>query len=374
MVSHKITVLHVLNMNPDKHGVLEMQMLEMAQQLTNMNWRQIVIFNNEPQQWMKEWSDRTGGIMLSVPDPSGSGALQVAQIAREYNVDLVHIHFITGRTLLIALRNAGCYNVVATIHSFRKPQKFELARQIYKHFNTIHVKHFIAVSNYIYHQACREFLLAKHRITVVYNGINTEYYKPRDDKYELRKSMFGIESDAPMISIISHLSPGKRLNMLIQAMPTVLQHMPNAQLVIAGGGSERQRLEALINELELSNNARVISSDNKTELIYAASDISVLPSQGEGLPGNAIEAMACGLPLVATPCGGLAEVAENGVSGIFVTNQTAIGLAEAIIPLLQNKDQRVRMGNAARSRVEKLFDVRNTASSTISIYRTIIEK
>ena len=370
--NHKTTVLHVLNMNPDKHGVLELQLLEMARQLTEIGWQQIVVFSNELQPWMKEWSDRTGGIMLSVPDPAVAGAARVAEIAQEYHVDLVHIHLITQNTLYKALRQAGCKIFVTTIHSFRKPQKLESIRRILKHFNTLFIKHFIAVSEYINRQACRDYLLSDRRITTVLNGINTEYYRPREDKYELRQSLFGLGADIPLISIISHLAPGKRLHMLIEAMPIVLKQVPDAQLVIAGGGIEHDRLQALVIELNMQSHIRIMHSANKTELIYAASDFAVLPSEGEGLAGSAIEALACGLPLIYTPNGGLVEVAEDGVSGISVTNQTPEGLAEAIVTLCKDQQKRAQMGKAARARVERLFDVRETARKTIQVYKDVL--
>ncbi|MHB1459921.1 MAG: glycosyltransferase family 4 protein [Armatimonadota bacterium] len=368
------TVMHVLNMNPDKHGVLELLLLEMAQQLTDMGWRQVVVFNNEPQQWMKEWSSRTGGTMLGIPDPSASGISQIIDIANHNQADVVHIHLITARALYDAMVHAGHGNIVHTVHSFRKPQRFEIVRRLYRHYTTRCVKHFIAVSDYIYHQARRDYLLPASRITTVLNGIDTRYYTPRDDKFMIRKSLFNLGSDVPIISIISHLASGKRLDMLVKAMPMVLKQVPDAQLIIAGGGSERPKLENLVVELGLQNHARVISSDNKTELIYAASDVCVLPSEGEGIAGSAIEAMACGLPLICTPNGGLAEVAEHGVSGLHVTNQTAEGLAEAIIQLMTDHELRQRMGIAARQRVLATFDVRDAARKTIDIYKHVLSE
>ncbi len=373
MAAKKI-VMHVVNMNPDKHGVIEMQLLEMAEQLSHDGWQQIVIFNNEIQPWMQQWADRVGGIVFTVKDMVNTGTDQIASLIKEHKPDIIHVHFVTQAKLYKVLRNSGCKNIVMTIHSYRTPKKLECLRRISRFMSTLFVKRFIAISQYVYNETLKDYLATRQRVTMIYNGINTQYYKPRVDKLELRQSLFGAGAEAFVIAIISHLAPGKRLSMLINCMPMVVAHNPNALLVIAGGGVEKDNLHNLINELKLQNHVKMITSDIRTELIYAAADISCLPSEGEGLAGSAQEAMSCGLPFVCTPNGGISETIEPEISGIYVTNQTPEGLAEAIIRLMGNDELRIQMGQAARKRVEDVFDVRETARKTIAVYKELISE
>jgi len=233
---------------------------------------------------------------------------------------------------------------------------------------------FIAVSEYMKLQTQRGFLVNPNRVRLVLNGVNLDYFKPREDKLELRHKLFGLGPDVKIIAACAYLHPGKRLDMLVRAMPIIRAKVPNTHLIIAGGGQEREKLLAIIEDLSLANFARVLSGDNRVERIYGASDIGVLPSAGEGMPGGALEAMACGLPIVATPCGGLAEVPEDGVSGVLVYNQTPEGLEDAIIPLLLDRERCKAMGRAARKRAEDFFDVRRAARQTIEIYRELLEQ
>ena len=371
----KRTILQVLEMDPNKRGVLELQLLEMASQLRKIGWKQLCIFKNAPKEWLIDWSERTGGIMLGISNPSGSGIGKVIEIAQENSADIVHTHFIAVQSKLFPiLKSAGFNLIVNTQHTYRQQRRFELLRRVYRCFHARHICKFIAVSNYIKHQARRDYLLKNSRIKVILNGVNLEYFRPREDKYELRKNLFNLDKDQLIITSAAHLHPLKRLDMLVKAMAILSSKVPNAYLIIAGGGQERENLLSLIKKLSLQNRAQVLSGDNRVELIYAASDVGVLPSEGEGLPGGAIEAMACGLPFVATPCGGLAEVPEDGRSGVLVKNQTTEGLADAIISLLLNPELRKNMGFAARKRAEEAFDVRRTAEKTIGLYKELMGK
>jgi glycosyltransferase involved in cell wall biosynthesis len=106
--------------------------------------------------------------------------------------------------------------------------------------------------------------------------------------------------------------------------------------------------------------------------LYAASDLAILPSISEGLPGGAIEALAAGLPIVATPNGGTPEVYEDGISGISVRTQTIHGLAGALGPLIHDPAQREQMGIAARRRAEQLFSIDRPARETLALYEELL--
>ena len=107
-------------------------------------------------------------------------------------------------------------------------------------------------------------------------------------------------------------------------------------------------------------------------LIYAASDIALLPSISEGLPGGGIEAIATGLPLVATPNGGTPEVYEDGVSGVSVNDQTSHGVAAALLALVEDPERLREMGRRARERAEGVFAIERPAAETLAVYRELI--
>lgn len=359
---------------PDIRGPGELLRLEIARQLTELGWKLIAIFKTEPPDWLKEWGQQVGADLLGLPDPSTSGADRVVEIARERGASIVQTYNLSMRVPLFSkLHRAGFHRIIQIQRTFYMPQKGEPLRRLYRHWRSRRIRLFIAISDHLKRQTQREFMVRAGRVRMVLGGVNIAYFHPREDKYDLRQQLFGLGPDALIITAASHLHPQKRLDMLVRAMPAITKDISEVFLIIAGDGPDRNTLQSLIEKLGLCKCVQILNDDNRVELIYAASDLGVQPSAGEGLSGSAIEAMACGLPLVATPCGGLTEVPEDGVSGVLVHDQTPEGLADAIITLLQDHDQRKRMGKAARERAEKVFDVRRTASEIISIYQELLK-
>lgn len=367
-----ITVMHVLAMNPNKRGPLELQLLEMARQLHARGWRQVAVFSGRPPPWYADLLEESGCAFHWVEDPSTASARDVVQLAREVRADIVHLHFVAWQPLVRCLREAGFHRIVATEHSFRPRRRLELARSVVRHVRTRHVQRFIAVSEFMYRQTMRDFLIGPGRLRLIVNGVDLAHFQPPADVPGLRAEVLGLPADALVVTVAAHLHPAKRVDMVVRAMPHVLRAVGGAHLVIAGDGSERPRLEALARSLGVADRVLVLTGDNRVEQVYGASDVAVSASAGEGLGSAGAEAIACGLPLVATPGAGQSELLEDGVSGMLVRDETPAGLARAIIAVLQDDTRRARMGSAARERAVARFDVRRTVSHTIDVYRELL--
>ena len=117
---------------------------------------------------------------------------------------------------------------------------------------------------------------------------------------------------------------------------------------------------------------QVLSADNDVAAIYAASDIAVQPTAGEGIGGAAIEALASGLPLVVTPNGGITEVYEEGRSGLAVHRQTPEGLAEVLLELVLDAPRRAAMGSAARARAQAHFGIERAGRELLAVYDELV--
>ncbi len=362
-------ILNVLALNPSKRGIIESQLIATARELRARGWHLACCFSHEPPAWLMD-SMREAG--LEARWASALAVSGVLRLVREIRPDLVHLHFGVPHPLFHRLRSEGITRIVYTEHSFRGRKPLAVVRALVRHIRTRPVSRFIAVSSYIAGQIRRDYLAGAERIRVVRNGVDIEAFRPADDPAAARREILGLDPSARVIGVASHLHPLKRLDMLISSMPEILRAAPRAHLAIAGRGIDLGRLEGIIASLSLGRSVRILGSDMSVPRLYQASDISVLPSTGEGLPGGAIEAMACGLPLVATPCGGLAEVPEDGKSGILVRDETAHGLATAIIPLLTDEALRMRMGRAARERAVAAFDLRRTVRETIAVYEELL--
>ena len=166
----------------------------------------------------------------------------------------------------------------------------------------------------------------------------------------------------PLLLCVSRMSaaePYKNVEWLIRSMTAVRQQLPAATLVIVGPGDDRARLERLVAELQLSDRVRFAGrvADDLLQSYFAACDLFVLPSTGEGFGIVYLEAMYHAKACVGAAAGGVPEVIEDGVTGLLVNAEEKGQLPAAIVRLLQDDALRSAMGQAGKKRLEKEFSV-----------------
>lgn len=173
------------------------------------------------------------------------------------------------------------------------------------------------------------------------------------------------------IVFVGRLAAAKGVPVLLDAFRTVRASHPEATLTLVGDGPERPAIEARIAALGLSEAVEITGFLSQAEVAgrLARSDVFVLPSFAEGLPVVLMEAMASGLPVVATRIAGVAELVEDGISGLLVPPGDADSLAAGLSALLCDPGRRAAMGRHGRGRVEAAFDVRAEAARL----RTLLE-
>lgn len=177
------------------------------------------------------------------------------------------------------------------------------------------------------------------RIDVIYNGVDTNEFRPNYTT-----------SDTLRILCIARLIKRKGIEYLIKAVAKLKQN--NIKLVIVGQGNQRENLKKLASTLGISSkvNFRDYIAHNYISEIYHNSDVFVLPSLNEGMSNAALEAMACGLPIVITDTGGTAELL-NG-NGFVVQKKNPLGIAQTLQKFLRNAELIVQMGRRSREIAE----------------------
>jgi glycosyltransferase involved in cell wall biosynthesis len=198
---------------------------------------------------------------------------------------------------------------------------------------------------------------------------------PYPVKEEVRKK-FHIDSEDIVIGTVGRLSPEKGYEHLISAIRDVAIEYPRIKVLIVGSGSEEYRLylQEKINKLKLSSNIIFTGFYEDVPQILNCMNIYSLPSLSEGFNRSLLEAMACGLPVVATNVGGNMEVVKDGVNGLLVPSDHPVRLAAAITELLKDREKAKRMGLAGRERVEEKFSIEKNVRRTETIYEEIILK
>jgi glycosyltransferase involved in cell wall biosynthesis len=203
------------------------------------------------------------------------------------------------------------------------------------------------------------------RIFVIQNGIAPVPFEG-ERRLEVRKEA-GIGVDDPFLLAVGRLVPVKAHEVLVSAMPAVLKEFPNAKVGICGDGTLRGDLETQIKSLGLEGSVKLFGEQNNVAKFLFSADVFVLPSRSEGLPMALLEAMSAGLPVIGTKLEGLGEVVLEGVHGLFVPVDDSDALAHVILQLLRHPNMRVRMGAAAKQRVNEMYSIDHTGEQYLTL-------
>jgi glycosyltransferase involved in cell wall biosynthesis len=174
---------------------------------------------------------------------------------------------------------------------------------------------------------------------------------------DLRTSL-QLESTAPVITTVGNIRHVKGIDILVETAAKVVRHFPNAVFLVVGRNSDPQHFQDLqerIAALGIQRNVRFAGEAENIFPFLKMSDIFFLPSRSEGFSNALIEAMACGLPCVATSVGGNPEAVEDGRTGYLVESEDADASTEKILMLLRNPIEAARMGAVGREIVERKF-------------------
>jgi glycosyltransferase involved in cell wall biosynthesis len=196
--------------------------------------------------------------------------------------------------------------------------------------------------------------LPPQKVRVIHNAVDVEQFVgAQPDKQSL---LPGVGKNTKLIAVIANMySPVKGHDHLIAAAGTVCRIEPEATFLLIGDGPERPKLERQVAGADLSKNVLFLGRRNDIPELLACCNLSVLPSEAEGLPNALLEAMAAGLPVVATRVGGTPEVIEDGVSGLLVAARAPHALAGAILRILRDSKLATRLAQAGQKRMRTHF-------------------
>ena len=211
------------------------------------------------------------------------------------------------------------------------------------------------------------------RVAVIPCGVDLATFRPQD-RLEAR-SLLGLPSDGSFVLYAGRIEPFKGLDLLIQAS-AMLEDRADLTVLIAGGhpiDPEVRRLQEMAGSLGLEQAIRFLGTipHDRMPLYYSAADVCVVPSYHETFGLAALEAMACGTPVVATNVGGLQSLIRDGETGYLVAWHCPDPFADRLELLLRNASLREAMGRAARAWAEK-FSWSSVAAQVLNVYRQLL--
>lgn len=214
------------------------------------------------------------------------------------------------------------------------------------------------------------------KLTILGNGIDLDRFARTDTatrRAEVRRSL-GIATDAVVVGAVGRLVAEKGYGELFSAWTRIAREHPEAVLMIVGPHDvdKADALPAEMVEEATATGVRFLGMRDDVDGLYAAMDIYVLASYREGFPRSAMEAAACGLPIIATDIRGCRQVVDDGHTGQLVPPRDPAALRAAIAALLDDPDRRAAMGRAGAERAADKFDQRTVISTTLSTYRRLL--
>lgn len=232
--------------------------------------------------------------------------------------------------------------------------------------------HIIAVS----HAAAAQFAGLPIPVTVIHNGVPLERFTPGEPPAGLREAL-GLGPTAPVIVIVSRLTPWKGHRTLLEAMVRLRETWPEVALLVVGAvafwdAGYEDELKQYAADLGLGEAVRWLGEREDVAELLRLADVFCLPSRQEPFGRAIVEAMAVGKPVVACRSGGVPEVVVEGETGLLVADDAPEELAEALATVLASGDLARRLGEAGHARAQALFASERVAEQVQAVYDGVL--
>lgn len=307
----------------------------------------------------------------------GVALARLVRIAREFRPHIVDTHTAKAGFLgRLAAQIAGVPAVVHTyhghvLHGYYGGLRTTILRGMERGLAQL-TDRIIAVSHQIKAELVEHGIAPADRIQVVPLGLELEPFLNCESRRGEFHREFGLSAGTPLIGIVGRVFPIKNHRLFLNTMSSVGSVHPDARFVIVGDGMLRPAMEDLARELGIRERTIFTGWRQDLPTIYAALRILVVSSDNEGTPMSAIEAMASGVPVVATRVGGLPDLVKHGQSGLLVPANDAPAMADAVCQLLSNTTRHDAMGQRARLDAAQ-FSVERLAADMERLYVDVLK-
>ena len=300
-------------------------------------------------------------------------ASKIVEVARFENLDIVHAHYAIPHATSAYLARQILGNgmkVMTTLHgtditlvglepSFLPVMKFSIEQS----------DGVTAVSRFLKEKTLTNYGIETD-IRVIPNFVDTEKYS-RIECGQVRERF--ARSDEKVLVHISNFRAVKRVADVIRIFDEVLKKLP-ATLILAGDGPDRSSCELLVRELGIQDHVRFLGKQTELVQILSSADLMLMPSQSESFGLAALEAMACGVPVISSSVGGLPELQVHGQTGYIAEIGDISRMAKYAVELLGNDTRMAMFRQACRTRAVEHFDVKKIVTVYEDYYREIVER
>lgn len=290
---------------------------------------------------------------------------------REVSPDLVHSRNWAAIEAVLAGKWAGARGVIHGEHGLEadtaKTEPWR--RNCFRRLAFEAADRVLSVSNQLRDLHARRTGFPARRITVIHNGVDSERFRPEPSLRARVRAELGIAEDQYCIGCVGNLTPVKDYGTALRAIGALDKACKDWRLLVIGEGAERGQLEEFVQgHPEWKDRVSFMGLSHRVPELLAAMDVYVLSSVIEGISNSLLEAMASGLPVVATAVGGNPEVVVDGESGLLFPAGDFNGLAAHLLSLRQQPELRARLSRQARRRVREEFSIDSMVRSYQEVY------
>ena len=285
---------------------------------------------------------------------------RLARVMREVRPAIVHSRNWGGIEAVVAARLARVPVAIHSEHGYELEMLsgLPLRRRLLRHVVYRIASAVAAVTDELRDFHARQAWWSPEAITVLYNGVDLQEFSPQPQVRDAVRERLGIFKDALVVGSVGRMVPLKDLTTLLKAAEALVPETPNLHVLLVGSGSELSRLQDdVANSRDLAGRVLFPGAVDHVADLLNAMDIFVLPTLMEGMSNTLLEALAVGLPTVATRVGGNPEVVAEGVCGYLFPPQDVPGLVSQLRTLLRDPRLRADFGRAARERALRTFSL-----------------
>lgn len=255
-----------------------------------------------------------------------------------------------------------------------KNRKYNLLRQSIRPL----IHRFITVSKDLERWLINTIKVEPAHIKQIYNGVDNIRFSPRSKSNLIAIPSNFITENAFVIGSVGRMAKVKDYLSLTQAFLLLVEQIPQAKdhlrLLIVGDGESRKECIAMLRQADLENLAWLPGERSDVSELMQLFDVFVLPSLAEGISNTILEAMSCGLPVIATSVGGNVELVINSQTGKLVPSGNPEALATAILEYYNHREMLIKHGQAARQLIETNFSIDTMVAGYLDVYDEIISR
>ena len=345
-------------------GGAELQLLMLARGLSRAG-HHVKVCSIRPGTLIPEFE--AGGIEVALWRPTGRYMRSLPWLVRQvgsFKPDVVHTWLYAanalGRLAASLVRAPVIIGSVRNVDSWKRPHDW-LVDHMLSYMTSALISNSTGAAEY----AAKHSLVRRKRFVVIRNGVPGHLMDgrqplPREQSEEFR------------VLTACRLMPRKNVSYLIEAVALLLPRYPGLALRVVGGGPDAGRLEEKVDHLGIGSSVELAGPQRDVGPSYRAADCFVLASTEEGSSNAILEAMASGLPIIASDISANREIVEDGVTGLLVPSRDVSALADAIERLMQDPELRELLGDSARKQVREGFSEERYIGEHVALYQRLM--